>query len=56
MEDTDMKKEQMTLSFTQDTKDRLREYAEEKHTNVSQLITQWIWSVELKSEKKDGEA
>ena len=49
-----MKKEQMTLSFAQDTKDRLKAYAEERHTNVSQLITQWIWSVELKSEKESG--
>lgn len=47
-----MKKEQMTLSFTQDTKDRLRAYAEENHTNVSQLITQWIWSIQLQSEKE----
>ena len=49
------KTSQMSLTFTQDTKDRLRQYAEEKRTSVSQIITQWIWSVELQSEKKDGE-
>lgn len=50
-----MNKTTMTLSFSQDTKERLKTYAEERHTTVSQLITQWIWSVELKSEKKDGD-
>ena len=51
-----MKSEQMTLSVKPDTKARLKKYAEEKHTNVSQLITQWIWSVELKEEKEKEEA
>lgn len=38
------KKETMTLSFSAETKDRLRTYAEQNHTTVSQAITDWIWA------------
>lgn len=34
----------MTLSFTPDTKARLKAYAKQNHTTVSAAITQWIWA------------
>ena len=34
----------MTLSFTPDTKERLKAYAKQNHTTVSAAITQWIWA------------
>lgn len=34
----------MTLSFTTDTKERLKAYAEQTHRTVSQAITDWIWA------------
>ncbi len=37
-------KETMTLSFSAETKNRLRAYAEQNHTTVSQAITDWIWA------------
>ena len=51
------KRVQMTLTFTQDTKDRLREYADEHRTSVSQAITNWIWATQLRAEmeKKSGD-
>lgn len=51
------KRTSMTLSFEQDTKDRLKAYAEENRMSVSQAITQWIWATPLKTEmekKSDG--
>lgn len=34
----------MTLSFTPDTKERLKAWAAQNHTTVSAAITQWIWA------------
>ena len=42
----------INISVTPDTKERLKAYAEEQHCTPSQLITQWIWSVQLQSEKE----
>ena len=38
------RKSGMTLSFSTETKIRLRAYAEQNHTTVSQAITNWIWA------------
>ncbi len=35
------------LSMDPATKARLRKYAIQKHSNVSQLVTDWIWSVSV---------
>lgn len=43
------KKETMTLSFSTETKERLRTYAEQNHTTVSQAITDWIWAQPIKN-------
>lgn len=49
-------KETMTLSFSAETKSRLRAYAEQKHTTVSQAITDWIWSQPVQQAPAPGQA
>lgn len=44
------------LSMDQETRERLSLYSLERRSSISQLVTEWIWSVELKSEKKDATA
>lgn len=41
-------KEAMTLSFSAETKARLKNYAEQNHKTVSQAITDWIWAQPIK--------
>lgn len=48
-------KNRMSLSFDQATKDRLRAYAEARHTSVTQAITDWIWRQPVKPPPVDGE-
>lgn len=43
------------LSMTPETKARLTEYAVERRSSVSQLVTEWIWSVKLKSDEDSTE-
>lgn len=38
------------MSMEPETKERLNAYAAERHSNVSQIITDWIWSVKLESD------
>jgi hypothetical protein len=40
-------KKRVNISISEDTSLRLKQYAKEHHTNVSQAITDWIWSVNL---------
>ena len=42
------RKECMTLSFSAETKERLRIFAEQNHKTVSQAITDWIWSQKIR--------
>ena len=42
----------INLSIDPETKERLQIYAKEQHTNVSQLITRWIWDKKLKKEEE----
>lgn len=44
----------MTLSFSEETKSRLRAYAEQNHTTVSQAITDWIWSQDVQQPPTSG--
>lgn len=41
-------KQSMTLSFSAETKERLRLFAEQNHKTVSQAITDWIWSQKVR--------
>ena len=43
-----MPKVKLNLSLEPDTKERLEDYAAEKHTTISQLVTDWIWSQKVK--------
>nr|CRY96470.1 hypothetical protein [uncultured prokaryote] len=54
-----MAKKRVNISVSSDTEQRLKQYSLEHHTTVSQAITDWIWSVDVKIENKaeehDGE-
>lgn len=45
----------VNISITEDTAERLKQYAYEHHTNVSQAITDWIWSEKVKNENLRGQ-
>ncbi len=40
------------LSMDPATKTRLQKYAVQKHSSVSQLVTDWIWSVSVDEDDK----
>ena len=42
-------KKRVNISLSEDTLERLKQYAWEHHTNVSQAITDWIWSEKVKN-------
>lgn len=46
-----MKKKKRTLSIDADTDERLRKYADIRHSTVSQLVTDWIWQIQLPEEQ-----
>ncbi len=46
------KRTTVTLSVTIDTKERLREYAEQNRTSISHAVTQWIWSQSVEDSLK----
>jgi len=48
-------KQRMNISVTEDTAERLKQYAWEHHTTVSQAITDWIWSAKVKNEQVRGQ-
>lgn len=48
-------KKRINISVAEDTAERLKQYAWEHHKNVSQAITDWIWSVKVKNEQIRGQ-
>ena len=42
------------ISMDPETRERLSAYSQERRCSVSQLVTEWIWSVQLKAEKKEA--
>lgn len=48
-------KQRVNISVTEDTAERLKQYAWEHHTSVSQAITDWIWSAKVKNEQIRGQ-
>lgn len=44
-----MAKKRINISVSLDTEKRLKQYALENHTTVSQAVTDWIWSVDVNS-------
>lgn len=49
------KKIRVNISVTEDTAERLKQYAFENHTNVSQAITNWIWHEKVKGSQCRGQ-
>lgn len=50
-----MAKERLNITVTSDTKERLKQYAFEHHTSISQAITDWIWHEKVKNEQIRGQ-
>lgn len=48
-------KTRINISITEDTAERLKQFAYENHTTVSQTITDWIWSKKVKGENLKGQ-
>lgn len=48
-------KKRLNISVTPDTEERLKQYAWENHKNVSQAITDWIWSEKVKGDSIRGQ-
>ena len=46
----------MTISLDPETNDRLRRYARQRHSTVSQIITDWIWMEPVKDEPAPAKA
>ena len=42
------------LSLQPETAERLEQYAADHHMNVSQVITAWIWSETVSTDKPGG--
>ncbi len=45
----------MSISVDPETRERLQQFANEKHSTVSQLVIDWIWSIKIPSEVKAEE-
>lgn len=43
-----MAREKVLLSLAPDTAERLRQYAYEQHKSMSQVVTDYVWSVPVK--------
>ncbi len=48
-------KKPVSISIDPETHERLIKLSNEKHSTVSQIVTDWIWSIMLPSEIKDTE-
>lgn len=46
-----MKRSGVTLRM--DTYERLKQIAEQRHMTMSAVVTQWVWSTRLDSERRD---
>ncbi|MCH4032670.1 MAG: hypothetical protein LKE85_16730 [Lachnospiraceae bacterium] len=44
-------KKRVNIYISEDTSKRLKAYAEEKHSSVSQIITDWIWHARVGKRK-----
>lgn len=46
----------VNLSLSRDTAERLRQYAWENHTSVSQAVTDWVWNTKVRHEQVRGQS
>lgn len=50
-----MSKVRVNVSLSEDTVERLKQFAFENHTTVSQAITDWTWKAKVKNEQIRGQ-
>lgn len=50
-----MAREKVLLSLAPDTAERLRQFAYEQHKSMSQVVTDYVWSVKVRSENLRGQ-
>lgn len=50
-----MSKVRVNISLSADTVERLKQFAYENHTTVSQAITDWTWKAKVKNEQIRGQ-
>lgn len=50
-----MAKVKVNLSLEESTAERLKQFAWENHTTVSQAVTDWIWSAKVKNAQVRGQ-
>ncbi len=48
-------KKRVNIYLSEDTAERLKQYAWENHTSVSHAITEWIWHTKVKNEQIRGQ-
>ena len=48
-------KKRVNISISEDTAQRLKQYAWEHHTSVSHAITEWIWQEKLMNTQVRGQ-
>lgn len=48
-------KKRMNIYLSEDTIERLKQYAWENHTSVSHAITEWIWHTKVSHEQIRGQ-
>jgi len=49
-------KKRVNIYISEDTVERLKQYAWENHTSVSHAITEWIWHTKVKNEQVRGQS
>lgn len=49
-------KVRINISVTPDTRERLKQYAYERHKSVIQAVTDWIWSAKVTYSQLRGQA
>lgn len=50
-----MAKTKLTLSVDEDIREKLRCYAEERHSTMSQVLTDWVLSLKVKDPQIRGQ-
>ncbi|MCD8353799.1 MAG: DUF6364 family protein [Clostridiales bacterium] len=48
-------KKRVNIYLSEDTIERLKQYAWENHTSVSHAVTEWIWHTKVKNEQIRGQ-
>ncbi len=48
-------KKRVNIYLSEDTAERLKQYAWENHTSVSHAVTEWIWHTKVKNEQIRGQ-